>query len=58
MSVWYKQVEDYLERPDNSTTLPGKKDTKTTGKEVKQKHVLNDYILNLYYKLKLERTDI
>lgn len=59
MSVQYKQeVEDYLERPDNSTTLPGKRDTKTTGKEVKQKHVLNDYMLNLYEKFKLERPDI
>lgn len=59
MSVQYKQeVEDYVERPDNSTTLPGKRDTKTTGKKVKQKHVLNDYMMNLYGIFKLERPDI
>lgn len=38
--------------------MPGKRDTKTTGKEVKQKHVLNDYMLNLFEKFKLERPDI
>lgn len=59
MSVQFKQqVKNYLERPDNSATLPGKKDTKTIGKEVKQIHVLNDYMLNLYDKFKLEKPDI
>lgn len=59
MSVQFKQqVKNYLERPDNSTTVPGKKDTKTIGKEVKQIHVLNDYMLNLYDKFKLEKPDI
>lgn len=51
-------VIEFLEREDNSTTLPGKKDTKTTNKETKQKHVLSDYVMNLYEKFKLENPEI
>ena len=59
MSAKYRdQVHTFLERTDNSTTMPGKKDTKTVLKEVKQKHVLNDYMLNLYEKFKLENPEI
>lgn len=45
-------------RSGNSTTLPGKRDTKTVKKEVKQKHVLNDYMMNLYEKYKFENPGI
>lgn len=34
----YKTDVEFIERSENSTTLPGKKDTKTVQKEVRQKH--------------------
>ncbi|CAG2223343.1 unnamed protein product [Mytilus edulis] len=40
----------FLERDDNSTCLPGKRDNKKDGKEKKQKRVLNDYLDNLHQK--------
>ena len=59
MSLRYKaDIEQFLKRSDNSTTLPGKRDTKTVLKEVKQKHVLNDYMMNLYEKYKFENPGI
>ena len=59
MSLRYKtDIKQFLERSDNSTTLPGKSDTKTVKKEVKQKHVLNDYMMNLYEKYKFENPGI
>ena len=59
MSLRYNaDIEQFLERSDNSTTLPGKRDTKTVKKEVKQKHVLNDYMMNLYEKYKFENPGI
>jgi hypothetical protein len=51
-------IEQFLKRSDNSTTFPGKRDTKTVLKEVKQKHVLNDYMMNLYEKYKFENPGI
>jgi hypothetical protein len=38
--------------------LSGKRGTKTVKKEVKQKHVLNDYMMNLYEKYKFENPGI
>jgi hypothetical protein len=46
------RVETFLEREDNSTTMPGKNDT--IGREKVQKRVLNDYLHNLYAKFMLE----
>lgn len=43
-------VTNFLEREDNCTTLPGKKDVK----ESKQKVVLSDYLHNLHEKFKIE----
>ncbi|CAC5394556.1 unnamed protein product [Mytilus coruscus] len=40
----------FLERDDNSTCLPGKRDNKKDGKEKKQNRVLNDYLDNLHQK--------
>ena len=51
-------VTAFLEREDNSTVLPGKNDTKKTGTEVKQKHVLNDYLHNLHEKFLLENATV
>ncbi|CAC5394558.1 unnamed protein product [Mytilus coruscus] len=44
------KVIAFLERDDNSTCLPGKRDNKKDGKEKKQKRVLNDYLDNLHQK--------
>lgn len=45
------EVDPFMERDDNSTCLPGKKDAYKDGKEHKQKRILNDYIYNLHRKL-------
>ncbi|XP_069139329.1 uncharacterized protein [Argopecten irradians] len=50
-------VTEFLEREDNSTTLPGKRDTKTENLEKKQKNVLSDYMKNLYGKYRFENPD-
>jgi hypothetical protein len=47
-------VNEFLEREDKSTTLPGKKDTKAIDKKAKQKHDLSDYMLNLFDSIQLE----
>lgn len=49
-----KDVLKFLERGDNSATLPGKRDAKKDGKKVKQKHILNDYLANLHEKFLAE----
>jgi hypothetical protein len=41
-------VKNFLEREDNSSILTGKKDTKTENTDKKQKHVLSDYMKNLF----------
>ena len=51
-------VKDFLEREDNSIIQPGKRDSKTVEKEVHQKHVLNDYMHNLWEKFLLENPSI
>ena len=43
-----QDVLKFLERGDNSTTMPGKQDTKKDGKELKQRHLLNDYLATLH----------
>ena len=45
-----QDVLKFLERGYNSTTMPGKHDTKKDGKELKQRHLLNDYLANLHEK--------
>lgn len=42
-----------MEREDNSTTLPGKHDTKKVNSD-KQKIILNDYLHNLHKKFRIE----
>ena len=51
-------VREFLEREDNSIIQPGKKDSKTVKKEVHQKHVLNDYMHNLWEKFLVENPSI
>lgn len=48
------EVLNVLEREDNSTTLPWKKDFKTSDGEIKQKRILTDYLHNLHEKFLLE----
>lgn len=42
------EVDPFMERDDNSTCLPGKKDAYKDGNEHKQKRMLNDYIYNIH----------
>jgi len=51
-------VEAFLEREDNCTVLPGKKDTMKVGTELRQKRVLCDYLHNLHTKILLENPDM
>lgn len=51
------EVDPFMERDDNSTCLPGKKDAYKDGKEHKQKRILNDYIYNLHRKLLAENSN-
>jgi hypothetical protein len=50
-------VKNFLERENNSSILPGKKDTKTENTDKKQKHVLSDYMKNLFQKLRFENPE-
>lgn len=52
-----REVESFMERDDNSTCLPGKKDAHKDGKEHKQKRILNDYIYNLHRKFLAENSN-
>ena len=38
-----RDIQEFLQRDDNSRLLLGKADAVKDGKEKKQKHVLNDY---------------
>ncbi|CAC5410149.1 unnamed protein product [Mytilus coruscus] len=53
-------VIEFLEREDNSTTLPAKKDhlKHQESREVKQKRVLTDYSPNLHEKFMLKNPDV
>ena len=56
----YRTVVDFYHRDDVSTVLPGKWDSKSIpnqkGKRVKvQKRALNNYLSNLYEKLKAQK---
>ena len=51
------KVEEFLEREDNSTLQPGKKDTKTVEKTIHQKRVLNDYLHSIYEKFITENPE-
>ena len=55
-----KKVLDFYNRDDVSTALPGKKDAKKVKRKRKlvQKHVLNDYLNNLYQKFMSENVQI
>jgi hypothetical protein len=52
------EVISFLEREDNSTIMPGIKDVVKVDGEIKQKHILNDYLHNLHMKFCLEHPDI
>jgi len=51
-------VLQFLEREDNSITLPGKKDCKKADGEMKQKRILTDYLHNIHGKFLLENPNI
>jgi hypothetical protein len=53
-----EKVRVFLEREDNSTVLPGKRDVTVTNKSPTPKHMLNDYLHNLYQKFCLEYPSI
>ena len=46
-----------MERDDNSTNLPGKKDSHKDGKSRIQKRVLKDYLYNLHLKFRTENSE-
>lgn len=52
------QVRDFLDRDDNSSCLPGKRDSTKTKTETKQTRVLNDYLYNLHLKFKAENPGV
>lgn len=52
-----RKVVAFMERDDNSTCLPGKRDVHKDGKEQKQKRILNDYIYNLHRKFLAENSN-
>lgn len=52
-----EKVVSFMEREDNSTVMPGKKDC-SAGKIKIQKRVLNDYLHNLHSKVCLENPEI
>ena len=45
-----QDVLKFLERGDSSSTMPGKHDTKKDDKDLKQRHLLNDYLANFHEK--------
>lgn len=51
-------IVNFMEREDNSTVMPGKRDTKSTGDGIQQKRILNDYLHNLYEKFRLENPSV
>ncbi|WAR06284.1 LOW QUALITY PROTEIN: hypothetical protein MAR_021653, partial [Mya arenaria] len=53
-----KKVRDFLERDDNSSCLPEKRDSTKTKTGMKQTRVLNDYMYNLHLKLKAENPGV
>ncbi|WAR22114.1 hypothetical protein MAR_016088, partial [Mya arenaria] len=53
-----KKVRDFLERDDNSSCLPGKRDSTKTKTGMKQTRVLNDYMYNLHLKFKAENPGV
>lgn len=52
-----EKVVSFMEREDNSTVMPGKKDC-SAGKIKIQKRVLNDYLHNLHSKFCLKNPEI
>ena len=55
--VIHDKVRDFMERDDNSTNLPGKKDSHKDGKSRIQKRVLNDYLYNLHLNFRAENSE-
>lgn len=49
-------VKNFLERKNNTSILPGKKRQKQNT-EKKQKHVLSDYMKNLFQKFRFENSE-
>ena len=54
----YAEVLRFYTRDDNYTALPGKKDVKRVKKVQIQKRSRNDYLSNLYLKLKVEQPNL
>lgn len=54
----HKSVLEFYSRDDISTALPGKRDCKKVKKSQIQKRSLNDYLSNLYHKLKSEQPNL
>ncbi|MES9883292.1 MAG: hypothetical protein ABW185_20700 [Sedimenticola sp.] len=57
-TVLREKVVTFLERDDNSATLPGKKDAIKVGKDKHQKRVMNDYMYNVYQKFLSENPEV
>ena len=54
----HTEVLKFYTQDNNSTALPGKKDCKRVKKAQIQKQSLNDYLSNLYHKLKVEQPEL
>ena len=57
-NVYSKEVNDFLERDDNSRCNPGKSDVKMSDNTKKQTRVLTDYMANLYMKFVAENPTV
>ena len=58
IAIVLRTIADFLERNDNSSMRPGKKDTITRKKQKMRKRLLNDTMINLYHKFLSEYTDV
>ena len=56
--VYSKEVNDFLERDDNSRCNPGRSDVKMSDNTKKQTRVLTDYMANLYIKFAAENPTV
>ena len=52
------KIIDFLKRGDNSTCLPGMRDSKKVGDQQLQKYILNDYLENLHIKFLAENPTV
>ncbi|KAK3102947.1 hypothetical protein FSP39_015174 [Pinctada imbricata] len=56
--MYAREVQEFLERDDNSRCQPGKADSKISENERKQTRVLTDYMGNLYEKFAAENPTV